>query len=76
MAEDKGAVVAQDNSLGMGKDGRDVEALGTLDVHKVRVGRLYETLELVGAGLGGGRGIQQVHGELFASGLVYFQVIA
>ena len=34
-----------------------------LDVHEVRVWRLYQTLELVAAGLSGSRGVEEVDGE-------------
>ena len=48
----------------MGEDGGDVEASRALDVHEVGVWRLYETLELMASGLGGGRGVQKVDGKL------------
>lgn len=36
LAEDGGAGTADDDSLGVGEDGRDVEAAGALDVHEER----------------------------------------
>lgn len=34
LAEDSGAALADDDGLGVGEDGRDGEASGTLDVHE------------------------------------------
>ena len=34
-----------------------------LDVHEIRVWRLYQTLELVPAGLSGGGGVEEIDGE-------------
>ena len=45
------AVSAHDNSLRMAKDSRNLEAPRALNVHKERVGGLYESLQLVCASL-------------------------
>lgn len=44
LAEDRRAGAADDDRLGVGKDGGDVEAAGTLDVHEEGVGGGYEAL--------------------------------
>ena len=44
------AVSAHDDSLGMAENSRNLEASRALDVHKERVGGLYEPLQLVCAG--------------------------
>ena len=38
------AVGAHDDGLGVRKDGRNLKAAGTLNIHKIGIGRLYQTL--------------------------------
>lgn len=47
----------------MREDGGNIEASWTFDVHEVRVGGLYETLQLVLLRLGLGRGVEEIDGE-------------
>jgi len=47
----------------MGEDCGDIEASWAFDVHEVRVGGLYETLQLVLLRLGLGRGVEEIDGE-------------
>jgi len=47
----------------MREDGGNVEASWTFDVHEVRVGGLYETLQLVLLRLGLSRGVEEIYGE-------------
>ena len=51
---------AEHNGLCMGEDGRDIEAAGALDIHKERVRRLNQTLELVFALLIGRARVQEI----------------
>ncbi len=71
LAENESTRVAEDNRLGVGVDRRDGVARGALDIDKVRVWRLHETLEFVRPGLGGGRGIQKIHSELLRDELFF-----
>ena len=61
---------AQHHGLGVAEDGRDLEAPRTLDVHEEAVGALDEALELVGSGLLGGGGVEEVDGHLFVLGVL------
>jgi hypothetical protein len=63
LAENGGAALADDDSLGVGEDGGDGEAAGALDVHEEGPGRRHEGLELVLAGLGGRVGVKEINGE-------------
>jgi len=45
------------------EDGGDLEAAGALDVHEERVGLGHDLLELVGAGLSLGGGVEEVDSE-------------
>lgn len=65
LAKDSAARGAEDNGLGVAEDGADVQAAGALDVHEVRVGRLYESLELVGALLVLDGGVKKIDGQLY-----------
>jgi hypothetical protein len=47
----------------VGEHGGDLEAAGALDVHEERVGLGHNLLELVGAGLGLGGGVEEVNSE-------------
>lgn len=63
LAEDGGARAALDNGGGVREDGGDLEASRALDVHEERVGLGHNLLELVGASLNLGRGVEKVNGE-------------
>jgi len=45
------------------EDGGNAEASWALDVHEIRVGGLYETLQLVLFGLSLSRGVEEIDGE-------------
>merc|ERR1711962_1576729 len=45
LAEDRGAAGTNDDRLGAAEHRRDLVATGTLDVHEVRVGTLYQPLQ-------------------------------
>jgi len=45
LAEDRGAAGTNDHRLGVAEHRRDLVASGTLDVHEVRVGTLYQPLQ-------------------------------
>ena len=45
------------------EDGSVFSRTWTFDVHEVRVGRLYETLQLVLLRLGLSRGVEEIDGE-------------
>jgi len=47
----------------MREDGGNAEAPRTLDVHEVRVGGLYEALQLVLLRLGLSRGVEEIDSE-------------
>jgi len=47
LAKHNVAVPAQHHGLGVAKDCGNLKASGALDIHKERVGRLYEPLQLV-----------------------------
>lgn len=64
LAKDSRARTADNDGLGVREDGGDVEATAALDVHKVRVGRLYETLKLVLGSFGLFRGVEEIDGQL------------
>ncbi len=51
---------AQDSGLGMGEDGGDLKASGALHIEEVAVGRLNQSLELVGGLLLLSSGMKQV----------------
>jgi len=63
LAQHRLARTANDDCLGMGEHGGDGEAPWALDIHEVRVWRLHETLQLVPALLGGGRGVEEIDGK-------------
>jgi len=48
LGKNVGAAGAHDDGLGVREDGGDLDASRALDVHEVGVGRLYESLQLVG----------------------------
>ena len=50
--------------MGVAEHGGDLEAAGALDVHEVRVGRLYQALELVLALLVLWRRVKQINSKL------------
>lgn len=64
VAEHLVAPGAGDNGLGMAEDRNDVQAALALDVHKVGVGALDQTLLLVKALLRSGIGVQEVDNQL------------
>jgi len=47
LAENGGAVGAEDDSGGVRKHGSNLEASRALDIHEEGIGRLHQTLELV-----------------------------
>lgn len=51
---------AQDSSLCVGEDGGDLKAAGALDIQEVTVGRLNQSLQLVGVLLVLSSGMQQI----------------
>lgn len=63
LAEDSGAALADDDGLGVGEDGRDGEASGTLHVHEEGAGGGHEGLELVLLGLSRRAGVQEIDSE-------------
>lgn len=65
LAEDGSTRPTKNNSLGVREDGGDVDASRALDIHKVAVGRLHETLQLVLACFGIIAGVEEIVFELF-----------
>jgi len=63
LAQDGGTRSTKDYCLGVREDSGDRKATWALDVHEVRVGALYETLELVAPLLGLSGGVKQINGE-------------
>ena len=59
------AIGTHDHRLGMTKDGGNLKATGAFDIHKVGIGGLYQSLQLVCAGFHFGRRAEQIvrHGD-------------
>ena len=60
LAEHNVAVSAQDNGLGVTEYGGDLKASGAFNVHEKTVGRLNETLQLVGSCFLSGSGVEKI----------------
>jgi len=69
LAQDLRAALADDDCVGVREDGGDGEASRALDVHEERAGSRDKGLELVLAGLSGGRGVEKVNSENHIVGL-------
>jgi hypothetical protein len=63
LAENGRAALADDDGLGVGEDGGDGEAAGALDVHEEGSRSGNKRLELVLAGLGSRRGVEEINRE-------------
>lgn len=64
LAKNVSASTTDNNGLGVAEDSGDVHATWALDIHEVRVGALYETLELVRVLFVLNGGVQEIDGQL------------
>jgi hypothetical protein len=68
LAQHLRAALADDDGLGVREDGGDGEAAGALDVHEEGSWGGHERLELVLAGLGDGRRVEEIDCENLVQG--------